>query len=214
MVGGDRATGRIVDCVTDGIGNTTEAVEAAQLAADAAVRAALTVTPEAGCLAARERLADSDNLADASIVIALFDPDHSRIAITWAGICRAYALTEDGQLQRATYDHSLGERICRHTTQRGPLALYDRKITRTVARDEFVPTSLPAHTVRSVLLCSDGGSRLLDDHATLCAASPCPTPTTPRSSSSPPPASTDPTTPPPSYSTTSPDPRSPRSQHP
>ncbi|MDX3749645.1 hypothetical protein [Streptomyces sp. AK08-02] len=167
VVGGDRATGRIAACVTDGIGDTTEAAEAAQLAADAAARATLTATPEAGCAAARESLAASDNLADASIVIALFDPDHSRIAITWAGLCRAYALTEDGQLQRATYDHSLGERIRRQTTQRGPLALYDREITRTVARHEFVTTSLPAHTIRSVLLCSDGVSRLLDDHAIL-----------------------------------------------
>ena len=167
VVGGDRATGRIAACVTDGIGDTTEAAEAAQLAADEAARATLTATTEAGCAAARERLAAGDNLADASIVTALFDPDHNRIAITWAGICRAYALTDDGQLQRVTYDHSLGERIRRNTTQSGPLALYDRKVTRTVARHEFVTTSLPAHTIRSVLLCSNGVSELLADHLIL-----------------------------------------------
>ncbi|WOX11482.1 hypothetical protein [Streptomyces sp. N50] len=167
VVGGDRATGRIAVCVTDGLGDTAEAAEAAQIAADEAARATLTATTEAGCAAARERLAASDNLADASIVTALFDPDHSRIAITWAGICRAYALTDDGQLQRVTYDHSLGERIRRHTTQSGPLTLYDRKVTRTVARHEFVTTSLPAHTIRSVLLCSNGVSELLADHLIL-----------------------------------------------
>ncbi|WP_405999382.1 hypothetical protein [Streptomyces sp. NBC_00829] len=168
-VGGDRATGRIAACVTDGIGDTAEAAEAAQLAADAAAHATLTATTEAGCTAAREHLAASGNLADASIVTALFDPDHSRIAITWAGICRAYALTDDGQLQRATCDHLLGERIRRHTNRCGPLELYDRKVTRTVARHEFVTTSLPARTIRSVLLCSDGVSQLLADHVILRA---------------------------------------------
>ncbi|MFF3056387.1 PP2C family protein-serine/threonine phosphatase [Streptomyces sp. NPDC057909] len=168
-VGGDRATGRIAACVTDGLGDTAEAAEAAQLAAEAAARATLTATPELGCAAARERLAVSDNTADASIVTALFDPGRSRIAITWAGICRAYALTDDGDLTRATYDHSLGEHIRRHTTQRGPLGLYDRKVTRTVARHEFVTTSLPAQAIRSVLLCSDGVSQNLADHVILRA---------------------------------------------
>ncbi|MGI5401969.1 PP2C family protein-serine/threonine phosphatase [Streptomyces sp. CA-135486] len=168
-VSGDQATGRIAACVTDGLGDTLEAAEAAQLAAEAAARATLTATPEAGCAAARERLAASDNMADASIVTALFDPDQSCVAITWAGICRAYALTDDGHLTRATYDHSLGEHIRRRTTQGGPLTLYDRKATRTVARHEFVTTSLPIHTVRSVLLCSDGISQNLADDVILRA---------------------------------------------
>lgn len=168
-VGGDQATGRIAVAVTDGIGDTTAAADAADLAAEEAVGATLVATPETGCFRARNQLAASGIAADASIVSALFDPAHSRLQFAWAGLCRAYVLTADGQLQRATYDHSLGERIRRHTTQPGPLPLYDRKVTRTVARHEFVTTSLPAHGTTAVLLCTDGVSQVIDDR-TIAAA--------------------------------------------
>lgn len=168
-VGGDRATGRIAVAVTDGIGDTTEAADAAQLAAEEAAAVALTTTPEVGCMAARERLAASGVTADASIITALFAPAHSRIQITWAGLCRAYVLTTDDQLQRATYDHSLGEHIRRHTSQRGPLPAYDRKVTRTIARHAFVTTSLPAHSTAGVLLCTDGVSQNVTDQTIIAA---------------------------------------------
>ncbi|MFI5688633.1 PP2C family protein-serine/threonine phosphatase [Streptomyces sp. NPDC051636] len=158
-VGGDRATGRIAVAVTDGIGDTTAAADAAELTAEAAANTALASAPEFGCIGARSKLAASGIAADASIVTALFDPAHSRIQITWAGLCRAYALTTNGELQRATYDHSLGERIRRHAARSGTLPMYDRKVTRTVARHEFVTTSLPAHRTAAVLLCTDGVSR-------------------------------------------------------
>ncbi|WP_149183341.1 SpoIIE family protein phosphatase [Streptomyces sp. TRM49041] len=164
-VGGDLATGRIAVAVADGIGDTAEAAEAARLATEEAAAVALTTTPEVGCMTARERLAASGITADASIVTALLDPAHSRVQITWAGLCRAYVLTTDGQLRRATYDHSLGERIRRHTSQRGPLLAYDRKVTRTIARHGFVTTSLPARGITSVLLSTDGIARCLDDSA-------------------------------------------------
>ncbi|CAM5469947.1 PP2C family protein-serine/threonine phosphatase [Streptomyces aurantiogriseus] len=168
-VGGDQVTGRIAVAVTDGIGDTTAAADAADLAAEEAVGAALVATPETGCIRARSQLAASGIAADASIVTALFDPVHSRVQFAWAGLCRAYVLTAEGQLQRATYDHSLGERIRRHTTRPGPLPLYDRKVTRTVARHEFVTTSLPAHSTTAVLLCTDGVSQAVDDR-TIAAA--------------------------------------------
>ncbi|MFB6640254.1 PP2C family protein-serine/threonine phosphatase [Streptomyces chartreusis] len=165
VIGGHPASGRIAVCVTDGIGDTVQAREAAELVAHEAATAMLTGTPETGCMSARERLAASDLTTDASIITALFDPDHSRIQIAWAGLCRAYALTTDDQLQRATYDHSLGERIRRHTHRRGALPQYDRKVSRTAARHEFVTTSLPTHAVRAVLLCTDGISQVLVDSA-------------------------------------------------
>ncbi|MFE0477035.1 PP2C family protein-serine/threonine phosphatase [Streptomyces sp. NPDC058947] len=168
-VGGDQATGRIAVAVTDGIGDTTAAAVAADLAAEEAVGAALVATPETGCIRARNQLAASGIAADASIITALFDPAHSRVQFAWAGLCRAYVLTAEGQLQRATYDHSLGERIRRRTTRPGPLPLYDRKVTRTVARHEFVTTSLPAHSTTAVLLCTDGVSQAVDDR-TIAAA--------------------------------------------
>ncbi|WP_431993323.1 PP2C family protein-serine/threonine phosphatase [Streptomyces albogriseolus] len=168
-VGGDQATGRIAVAVTDGIGDTMAAADAADLAAEEAVDAALVATPETGCIRARDQLAASGITADASIVTALFDPAHSRAQFAWAGLCRAYVLTAEGQLQRATYDHSLGERIRRHTAQPGPLPLYDRKVTRTVARHEFVTTSLPAHSTTAVLLCTDGVSQGVDER-TIAAA--------------------------------------------
>ncbi|MFI1563831.1 PP2C family protein-serine/threonine phosphatase [Streptomyces sp. NPDC020490] len=162
-VTGDRATGRIAVAVTDGIGDTADAADAAHLAAEEAAGATLVATPEVACARARDKLAASSITADASIVAALFDPDHSRIRIAWAGICRAYALTTGGELQRATYDHTLGERIREHSTHRGPLRMYDRKLTRTVARHEFVTTSLPAETTTAVLLCTDGVSQSVDE---------------------------------------------------
>ncbi|MET9964810.1 hypothetical protein ABZZ80_02480 [Streptomyces sp. NPDC006356] len=163
VIGGHPASGRIAVCVTDGIGDTDQARQAAELAAHEAAASTLTGTPETGCQSARERLAASDITGDASIITALFDPDHSRIQITWAGLCRAYALTVGDQLQRATFDHSLGERVRRHTHQSGALPLYDRKVNRTVAWNEFVTTSLPADAVRAVLLCTDGISQNLAD---------------------------------------------------
>ncbi|MEV0735411.1 hypothetical protein AB0I51_05475 [Streptomyces sp. NPDC050549] len=172
VVGGDRATGRIAVAVTDGIGDTVAAVEAARLAAQESVTATLTATPEFGCMTARDRLAASENTADASIVTALFDPDHSRIQIAWAGLCRAYLLTSDGQLQRATYDHSLGDRIREHTARQGPLAPYDRMVTRTVAHHEFVTTSVPEHTTVAFLFCTDGISAGVTDQ-TITAALLC-----------------------------------------
>lgn len=168
-VGGDQATGRIAAAVTDGIGDTTAAAEAADLAAEEAARSALAGTPETGCITARIQLAASGLAADASIVTALFDPAHTRVRFAWAGLCRAYVLTTEEQLQRATYDHSLGERIRHHTTQRGPLPLHDRKVTRTVARHEFVTTSLPAHSISAVLLCTDGVSQAVDDRTIVTA---------------------------------------------
>lgn len=168
-VAGDQSTGRIAVAVTDGIGDTAEAAEAAGLTAKAAVGAALAVTPEIGCVTAREQLAASGIRADASIVTALFDPAHSRVQLAWAGVCRVYALTTDGQLERVTYDHSVGERIRRHTKQRGPLPMYDRKVTRTVARHEFVSSSLPAHSTAGVLLCSDGISQSVPDRTIVTA---------------------------------------------
>ncbi|MER6077031.1 hypothetical protein [Streptomyces sp. NPDC001833] len=168
-VAGDQATGRVAVAVTDGIGDTKAAASAADLAAEEAVGAALAATPESGCIRARDQLVASGITADASIVIALFDPTHSRARFAWAGLCRAYVLTTEGQLQRVTYDHSLGERIRRHTGRRGPLPLYDRKVTRTVARHEFVTTSLPAHSTAAVLLCTDGVSQAVDDR-TIAAA--------------------------------------------
>ncbi|MGW2886382.1 PP2C family protein-serine/threonine phosphatase [Streptomyces griseoruber] len=168
-VGGDQATGRITVAVTDGIGDTAAAADAAALAANEAAEATLAATPEAGCVRARGELAASGIAADASIVTALFDPAHSRVRFAWAGLCRAYVLTAEGRLQRATYDHSLGERIRRHTTRSGPLPRYDRKVTRTVARHEFVTTSLPAHDATAVLLCTDGVSQAVDDRAIAAA---------------------------------------------
>ncbi|MER6010137.1 hypothetical protein [Streptomyces bluensis] len=166
---GDPATGRIAVAVADGIGDTAAAADAADLAAEEAVAAALTATPEIGCVRARNQLALSGTTADASIITALFDPAHSRVQFTWAGLCRAYALTTDRQLQRATYDHSIGERIRRHTTQRGPLPMYDRKVTHTVARHEFVTTSLPTHSTVGVLLCSDGISESVPERTIVAA---------------------------------------------
>lgn len=163
VVGGHPASGRIAVCVTDGIGDTAEARQAAELTAHEAAAATLTGTPETGCQAARDLLASSDLTTDASIITALFDPEHSRIRIAWAGLCRAYALTLGEKLQRATYDHSLGERIRRHTHQSGPLSQYDRRVNRTVARHEFDTTHLPALAVRAVLLCTDGISQQLPD---------------------------------------------------
>ncbi|MFF2566673.1 hypothetical protein [Streptomyces sp. NPDC058084] len=171
-VGGDRATGRLAVAVTDGIGDTGAASEVAELTADTAATTALASMPEFGCLAARSKLVASGIRADASIVTTLFDPAHSRIRFAWAGLCRAYALTTDGELQRVTYDHSLGEHIRRHTRQRAPLPLYDRRVTRTVARHEFVTTSLPVHGTTAVLLCTDGISRIAK-HRTLVAALQC-----------------------------------------
>ncbi|MGC9539955.1 PP2C family protein-serine/threonine phosphatase [Streptomyces sp. UG1] len=168
-VAGNQANGRIAAAVTDGIGDTTAAAAAADLAAEEAVGAALAATPELGCIRARIQLAASGITADASIVTALFDPAHSRVQFTWAGLCRAYVLTTDGELRRATYDHSFGERIRRRTKQRGPLRLYDRKVTRTVARHEFVTTSLPAHSTTAVLLCTDGVSQSASER-TIAAA--------------------------------------------
>lgn len=168
-IAGDQATGRIAVAVTDGIGDTPAAAKAADLTAEQAAGAALAATPEIGCVRARNQLAASGITADASIVTALFDPSHSRVQITWAGVCRAYVLTTEGQLQRATYDHSLGERIRRHTGKRGPLPLYDRKVTRTVARHEFVTTSLPACSTVAVLLCTDGVSQSVTDRTIIAA---------------------------------------------
>ncbi|WP_162602664.1 SpoIIE family protein phosphatase [Streptomyces spongiicola] len=168
-VGGDRATGRIAVAVTDGIGDTSAAADAAELTAGAAATTALASTPELGCLGARSKLAASGVTADASIVTALFDPAHSRIRIAWAGLCRVYALTTDGELQRVTYDHSLGERIRHHSAQSGPLPMYDRKVTRTVARHEFVTTSLPARGTASILLCTDGVSQNVTDQTIIAA---------------------------------------------
>ncbi|MGR3937081.1 PP2C family protein-serine/threonine phosphatase [Streptomyces sp. BRA346] len=168
-VADDQATGRIAVAVADGIGDTAEAADAAELVAKEAVGAALNSTPETGCTRAREQLAASGIAADASIVTALFDPAHSRVRFAWAGLCRAYLLTTGGELRRATYDHSLGERIRRHTTRRGPLPIYDRKVTRTVAHHEFVTTSLPAHSAAGVLLCTDGVSQSVDEQTIIAA---------------------------------------------
>jgi serine/threonine protein phosphatase PrpC len=168
-VAGDHASGRIAVAVTDGIGDTKMAAKAADLAAEEAVAAALTATPEVGCMRARDQLAASSITADASIITALFDPVHSRVRFTWAGLCHAYALTTSGELQRATFDHSLGERIRRHTTQQGRLPLYDRKVTRTVARHEFMTTSLPAHSISAVLLCTDGVSQQATEQTIVAA---------------------------------------------
>ncbi|GAA2656621.1 hypothetical protein [Streptomyces vastus] len=168
-VAGDQTTGRIAVAVTDGIGDVPAAAKAADLTAEEAAGAALAATPEIGCVRARNQLAASGIAADASIVTALFDPSHSRVEIAWAGVCRAYVLTTEGQLQRVTYDHSLGERIRRHTGKRGPLPLYDRKVTRTVARHEFVTTSLPVCSTVAVLLCTDGVSQSLTDPTIVAA---------------------------------------------
>ncbi|WP_438491927.1 hypothetical protein [Streptomyces asiaticus] len=166
---GDQATGRIAVAVADGIGDTAEAAHAAELAAEEAVGAALAATPETGCTRAREQLAASGIAADASIVTALFDPAHSRVRFAWAGLCRAYLLATGGELRRATYDHSLGEHIRRHTMRRGALPMYDRKVTHTVAHREFVTTSLPAHSATAVLLCTDGVSQSVAERTILTA---------------------------------------------
>ncbi|WP_432033668.1 hypothetical protein [Streptomyces antibioticus] len=168
-VAGDQATGRIAAAVTDGIGDTKDAAAAAELAAEEAAGAALAATPELGCIRARVQLAARGTAADASIVTALFDPAHSRVQLAWAGLCRAYALTLEGELRRATYDHSIGERIRCHTGRRDAQPMFDRKVTRTVARHEFVTTSLPAHSTTAVLLCTDGVSQGVDER-TIAAA--------------------------------------------
>jgi hypothetical protein len=169
VVGGDRATGRIAAVVTDGIGDTKDAAAAAELTANEAATATLTATPELGCLRARDQLAASSVTADASIVVALFDPAHSRVQFAWAGVCRAYALTSEGALRRVTYDHSIGERIRHHTRRRDAQPMYDRKVTHTVARHEFVTASLPAHTTVAVLLCTDGVSQNVPERTLVTA---------------------------------------------
>lgn len=168
----DEVTGRLGIAVTDGIGDTDEAAFIAQLTAQVAATTAATATPELACVAAREQRtahyawqpSSSDERADASIVTALVDPHFSRVRFAWAGICRAYVLDTSGHLQRATYDHSLGEQLRIHARRRGPMSPFDRTLTRTVgSRREFVTTSLPVHTISAVLLCTDGISRHLDD---------------------------------------------------
>ncbi|KPI15639.1 protein serine/threonine phosphatase [Actinobacteria bacterium OK074] len=164
-IGGDMATGRISVAVTDGIGDTNAAADAALLAAEEAAIVTLNANPQAGCTAARARLAASGSTADASIVSALFDPADSRIQIAWAGLCRAYVLSADGRLQRVTYDHVLGEAAGRRAAEDGSTPPCDRRVTHTVALRDFVTTSLPVHSTAAVLLCTDGVSRSLTERA-------------------------------------------------
>jgi protein phosphatase len=168
-LGGDLSNGRITVAVADGIGDTPQAARVAELAADTAATVALESTPEAGCLAARHRVVNADLAGDASLVTVLLDPAHSRIQIAWAGLCRVYLLTSSDELRRATYDHSLGEHVRRCTGGRSRMPQYDRKITRSVTRREFVTASLPVHDIDAVLLCTDGVSWSVPE-ATIAAA--------------------------------------------
>ncbi|MDQ8707848.1 hypothetical protein RCO28_36075 [Streptomyces sp. LHD-70] len=170
----DDATGRIAAAVTDGIGDTDDAATVAQLAAAAASKATLVHDPGHGCQAARARRAahygptehySVADQADASIVTALLASDHSRLLISWAGLCRAYVLYESGALERATFDHCLGTPIREATQRGGSTAAYRREVTRTVGRNEFVTAHLPVRHVSRLLLCSDGVHRHLSDRA-------------------------------------------------
>ncbi|MDI3418003.1 PP2C family protein-serine/threonine phosphatase [Streptomyces luteolus] len=177
------AVGRIAAAVTDGIGDTEEAATIARLAAAAAAKATLAHDPGQGCQAARARrathyasiqqgqyvqqhnVARAAEPADASIVTAMLAADHSRLWISWAGLCRAYVLYESGVLERATFDHRAATPIHEATRRGRHPAPYGPEVTRTVGRNEFVTAHLPVRHVTRLLLCSDGVHRHLAEHA-------------------------------------------------
>jgi len=171
----DVTAGRVAAAVTDGIGDSEEAAAIARLTAEAAARAALAHDPGQGCQAARARRASHHDPtrhgsntaeADASIIAALVTSDHSRMWITWAGLCRAYVLYESGVLERATFDHCRVTPSLKGATRRGGSATpYEQEITRTVGRNEFVTTHLPVRHVSRLLLCSAGVHQHLSDRA-------------------------------------------------
>ncbi|MDQ8704513.1 hypothetical protein RCO28_18755 [Streptomyces sp. LHD-70] len=170
----DDTTGRIAATVTDGIGDTKDSATIAQLAATAATKATLRHDPGHGCQTARVRRATHyndaeprglDAQADASIVTALLATDHSRLWISWAGLCRAYVMYESGALERATFDHCLPTPMTEAAQRSGSATTDERQVTRTVGRNEFVTTHLPVRQVTRLLLCTDGVHRHLADRA-------------------------------------------------
>ncbi|MET9676368.1 protein phosphatase 2C domain-containing protein [Streptomyces sp. NPDC006482] len=98
--------------VLDGIGDTPSVrawvkTTAAQLAYAAARRA----DPEAGLRTlhhriAAQRAARNPDVYSAAAIVAVTAPSRP-LAIAWAGDCRAYLITPDGQAQQLTQDHNL-----------------------------------------------------------------------------------------------------------
>ncbi|MFJ2110610.1 hypothetical protein ACIOEX_01555 [Streptomyces sp. NPDC087850] len=150
--------------VVDGIGDSAEVAEVAQLAARVAVRVGARKGRVAGLLAAAELYADPGAIVvepDAVAIVALAEPGEET-CVAWVGDCRAWGWDGD-RLRQYSTDHTLGEHL-RHLGA-------DPVVTRL--RDHWVRVTLGRAVVATVcqaeipeplvILTSDGVHDALDE---------------------------------------------------
>ncbi|KJS60664.1 SpoIIE family protein phosphatase [Streptomyces rubellomurinus] len=138
------ADGTTAVAVVDGIGHSFRVAAIAQLIADVTARIAARRGPLAGLLTGTELVADpgagDETEPDAVAIVAVAQPGDERVRIAWVGDCRAYVLTEDGQVQRLTVDHNLATQLA--------MAGYDGEITRRAS--QWVRTTVATASVATV----------------------------------------------------------------
>jgi PPM family protein phosphatase len=174
--------------LADGVGDDYEAADAARMAVDAAVSAALERGAFGGIVAAREVLnafyADAPPGQDGDCTLVVAVPFPARrgggLDVAWAGDSRAYLQRPDGRLLQLTADHTLGRQFAaagQPDWLRALAAGADHTLTSSARRGEIGQRRIlgPA---RRVLLCSDGLHRHLTHNAISTALATGPTPHT------------------------------------
>jgi PPM family protein phosphatase len=158
----DAETGLTGYVVADGVGDSTEAANAARLAADTAARAAGSVGPVDAIRAAQWALRGASTAGDTVLAVAVPrpDPEHGWCDVAWVGDCRVYHW--NGRvLEQVTTDHTVAE----HYRSRGLATLPRMEHLVTTS----VRTVRPGRTGHCrtglgrgrLLLCSDGVHKVL-----------------------------------------------------
>lgn len=156
--------------VADGIGDSYDAADAAELAAETAAYTAATGGAVCGILAARTALQqyyDGYPRGQRGNCVMVTAAPMSEDAgggwdIAWVGDCRAYTL-QDGRLHQVTQDHTTGEsmRQWEDPYWHEIASAYDHIVERTVAGNEPIASVRVTGPADRLLLCSDGLSKVL-----------------------------------------------------